>query len=96
MHSLALALNALAALLALYVAKLLVLDVAWSDHKVHGGGFGPLAICLAIGAALVLLPGALGLPLALRGRGGASLGVGAGALVLDGIVWVIVAAAFTP
>lgn len=96
MRTLALAANVLAALAALYVAKLLVIDVAWSDHRVHGGGWGVIAICAAIGAALVLLPGLLGVSLGLAGRETASLGVGVGALALAGLAWVIVAAAFTP
>lgn len=96
MRTSALVINGLAILGALYVAKMLVVDVAWADHRIHGGGWGAIFICLILGAAIVALPAALGLQLGLRGQTGASLGVGLGALALDGLAFAIVALAFTP
>lgn len=80
---------------AAYVAKLLIWDVGLRDHRVHrtSSTRTTLAVCVAIGAALVALPLWLGTHLASTGHPFWAILVSLGSLTLSGAGFFVIASA---
>jgi hypothetical protein len=93
----ALALNAVAALEALYNAKLMIVDVALADLGQSRGAAGWIELAIALVASLFLVAVPVsGGALAARGHAGWSLTVALGSLAASGWLLVGLASAFTP
>jgi hypothetical protein len=88
----------LATLAACYVAKLIVIDVGWRDHRVHrdSSTARTLAVCIAIALVVIALPSALGSGLITGGHPGWAIVVAIGSLVLSGLGFVVLANASRP
>jgi hypothetical protein len=91
-------LAALATLAACYIAKLLVLDVAWRDHRVRRSSSTArtLAVCITGALVLLALPTALAGSLIACGHPGWAIVVAIGSLALSGIGFVVLANAAMP
>ena len=89
---------AVATLAAVYDAKILVLDVAWTDHRVNASSStrNVLLGCLAGSAALIALPLALGGWLACSGHNGWAITVAILSLVISALGFVVLAGGSRP
>ena len=84
----------IATVAALYVAKLVAIDVGWRER--HSSSTTSLVVCAAIGAAIVALPLALGGGLVRAGHPGWALAVAIGSLVVSGVGVFFIASAARP
>ncbi len=78
-----------------YVAKLLIFDVAWRDHRVHRSSATSriLGISIAIGVGLVAIPFGLGEWLLASGHPIGAIVVAVGSLALSAAGFVVIASA---
>lgn len=85
----------IASFAAVYVAKLLIWDVGWRDHRVHrtSSTRNTLVVCVAIAAVLVALPMWLGMHLASTGHPFWAILVALGSFTLSGAGFFVISSA---
>jgi hypothetical protein len=88
----------LATLAACYVAKILVVDIAWADLRQSrdASTIRVMLLCIAIAAVVVAIPAALAGGLVANGLAGWAIVVSIGSIVLSGAGFVLLAGAFKP